>query len=86
MVSKLCHHVEAFYGCTDLEDLQDPRAATEKMPCVVIRMKADQIAVQDTQEDLVSHWENPVDLTAREWGMQKEPYFDIRLFRSNLLS
>lgn len=86
MVSGLCYYVEAFGESMDPEDLQDPRAATEKMPCIVIRVESDQIAMQDTEEDLIPHWENPVNLTARERSMQEEPYFDIRLRRSNLLS
>lgn len=86
MVSGLCYCVEAFGDSMDPKDLQDPRAATEKMPCIVIRVESDQIAMQDTEKDLIPHWENPVNLTAREWSMQEEPYFDIRLRRSNLLS
>ena len=70
----------------ELEDLQDSGTATEKVPRVVVRVEADQIAMQDTEEDLVSHRQDPIYFTARKWGVQEEADLDICLCRSDLFS
>ena len=56
------------------------------MSSIVVGMKADQIAVQNTQKQSLSNWEDSVYLAAREWGMQEEANLDILLRCSNLLS
>jgi hypothetical protein len=47
-------------------------------------VEANEIALQNTQQNFISHWEYPEDLTTREGRMQEEANLDIGLanFRS----
>lgn len=56
------------------------------MPSIIVGMKADQVTVQNTEKEGLSHGENPIYLAAGEWCMQEEANFDILLGRANLLS
>jgi len=42
------------------------------MPSVVIGMESDQIAVEDSEEDLVPHREDTIYFAAREWCVQEK--------------
>lgn len=56
------------------------------MTSVVIGMESNKIAMQDTQEKLVAHRQNPVDLTAGEGRMQEKADLDILLAVTDLLA
>lgn len=56
------------------------------MTSVVIGVESNKIAMQDTQEKLVTHRQNPVDLTAGEGRMQEKADLDILLAVTDLLA
>ena len=56
------------------------------MPCIIIGMEANQVAVKNTQEKILSYRQNSVDLAAGEGCMEEEADLDILLCRTNLLS
>jgi len=53
---------------------------------VVVGVEANEVALKDIQENLVSDWENTEDLTAWERLVQKEPKLDIPLGRTDFLA
>ena len=56
------------------------------MSSVVVDVEANEVALKDTQENLVSDWENTEDLTAWERRVQKEPKLGIPLGRTDFLA
>lgn len=61
------------------QQLQDSRATAEEMSGIVIGMEADQIAMEDTQQELISDRQDSVNLTARERRVEEEANLDILL-------
>ena len=61
-----------------ISNLQNSRTAAKKMPCVVIGMKADQIAVEYPEQYFIPHWQYAIYLTTRERCVQEEADFDVR--------
>lgn len=56
------------------------------MAGVIISVEPNQIAMQNTQKELIADWQDTIDLTAGERGMQKEANLDIFLAVANLLA
>lgn len=56
------------------------------MTGIVVRVETDEVAVQDTVEDLVAHWEDTVNLATWEGRMQEEAEFHIALRIADLLA
>lgn len=56
------------------------------MPSIVVGMEPNQVAMQDTEQQLVPDWENSVDLAAREGRMEEEADLDILLAIADLLT
>lgn len=56
------------------------------MPSIVVRVKPNQITIQDTQQELLPHGENAVDLAAGERGVEEEANLDVLLGVANLLA
>ena len=56
------------------------------MTRVVVGVESNKIAMQDTQEKLIAHGQNPVDLTTGERRVQEESDLDILLTVADLLT
>jgi hypothetical protein len=56
------------------------------MPGVIVSVEPNEITMQDTQEQLIAHRQDAIDLTAGEWGMQEEPNLDILLARADFFA
>lgn len=56
------------------------------MPGVVIGVETNQVAMQDSQEQLIANGENAVDLATREGSVQEETNLDVLLAVANLLA
>lgn len=56
------------------------------MPGVIVGMETNQVAVQNTQQQGLSYWENTIDLTAGERCVQEEGNLDILLRVSNFFT
>lgn len=56
------------------------------MTRVVVGVESNKVAMQDTQEKLIAHGQNSVDLTAGERRVQEESDLDILLAVTNLLA
>lgn len=50
-------------------EVEDTGTTAQEMAGVIISMKADQIAVEDAQKDLISDWKDSVDFTGWERGV-----------------
>lgn len=51
---------------------EDPRTRREEMTGVVVRVETDEVAVEDTEQDLPSDGQDPVDLGRREGGVLRD--------------
>lgn len=70
--------MSASLGCDVREvSLQDPGTTAQEVSSVVVGVKSDEIAMQDTEKDLIADREDAVDLTAWEWGVQEEANLHI---------
>lgn len=56
------------------------------MSCVVVSVETNQIAMQNTEEELIANGKDTVDLAAGEWGVQEETDLDILFLVPDLLS
>lgn len=65
---------------------QYPRAAAQEVPGVVVRVEADQVAVEDAQQQLFAHGQDAIDLAAGEGGVEEKANLDILLGIANLLA
>jgi hypothetical protein len=66
--------------------LQYARATAEKVARVVVRVEADQVAVQYSKENLIADREDAVDFRAGEWRVQEEANLDILLGVADFLA
>lgn len=66
-------------------DIQDMRAAAQEMPYIVVRVEANELAVQNAAQQLVPDRQNPVNLAAGERRVQEEPYADVPLIQQSEL-
>jgi hypothetical protein len=69
-----------------MADLQQSRAAAQKVPGVVVCVEADQIAVQHTQQELIPDRQDPINLTAGEGRVKEEANLYILSGIANFLS
>lgn len=65
-------------------EIEDARTTAEKVSCIVVRMKADEIAVQNTEKDFISNGKNSIDLAGGERCVQEKANLDIGFGRSDL--
>lgn len=56
------------------------------MSRVVVGMETDEVAVQDTEQQLVSHGQNPIDLAGGERSVQEEADLDVLFAIPDLLA
>lgn len=49
------------------------------MAGVVVGMESNKIAMQDTKEDFIAHWEDTVDLAAWKRGVEEEANLHVLL-------
>ena len=56
------------------------------MPCIVVGVETNEIAVKNPEEDLVSDWKDSVDLGGWKWCVEKEANLDIGCPITNLLA
>ena len=75
-----------FEVLTRRSNSQQTRATAQEMPGVVIGVETNQVAMQDSQEQLIANGENAVDLAAREGSVQEETNLDVLLAVANLLA
>ena len=68
-----------------LVHLQDPRATAEKVPRIIVGVEADQVAMEHTLEDFVSHRKNTINLTTGKWRVEEEAELNVLLGRANFL-
>jgi hypothetical protein len=68
------------------KDLQNAGAAAQKVSRVVVGVKANQITMQDAEQNFVANRENTVDLRAGERRVQEEAKLDVLLLVTNLLA
>lgn len=56
------------------------------MPGVVIGVEANQVAMQNSQEELIANGENAIDLATREGSVQEETNLDVLLGFTDLFA
>jgi hypothetical protein len=69
-----------------VEYVQNAGAAAQEVTSVVVCMEADEIAVEYTEQDFVSHGEDTVDFGAGKWCVEEEADLDIFLRVPELLA
>jgi len=52
-------------------------AAVNEVGSVIKIMETNDIAIEETCEDVFSHRQNPEEVTGREHSVQEKPYLDI---------
>lgn len=71
---------------TGRSNSQQTRATAQEMPGVVIGVETNQVAMQNSQEQLIANGENAVDFATREGSVQEETNLDVLLAVANLLA
>ena len=59
--------------------LQEMVTTGQKMANVIVRVEADQVAIQHAAQQLRPHRQNPVDLTTGKRGVKEKPNADVVL-------
>ena len=67
-------------------NLQNTRATAEEMTSVVICVETDQVAVEYTEQNLVTNWQDTVDLGGGEGSVKEEANLDVLLSVAELLT
>lgn len=73
-------------GIDDCANLQNSGTAAQEVPCVVVCVEANQVAVEDTQQKRFPDRQDAVDFTAGEGGVKKEANLDVLLGVADLLA
>lgn len=66
--------------------LQYPGTTAEEVASVIVSVEPNQIAVQDSIENLIADWQDTVDFTGWERSVQEEAELDVTLRVTNLLT
>ena len=53
-------------------DSQHARAAAQEMPCIIVRMKPDKIAMKHSEQNFIPDWQDPINLATGKWSVEEE--------------